>query len=472
MAKLVRELSVGMLSMIAIGGSIGTGIFLASGHALYVAGPGGTLLAYVITGIMAFFLMMSLGEMAAFMPVEGSFAAYATRFVDPAFGYALAWNYWYSWAITVAAEMAAAALIMQFWFPNSIGFAWSMLFLSGIIFCNAISTHAFGLAEYWFSVLKVAVILMFIAVGLALAFGLTPIAPIGFTHWREGDAPFHGGFFALLPAFLIAGFSFQGTELIGIAAAESANPKRDVPRAVKHIFWRILLFFVLSIFVISLLISHTAEQLTGESVLLSPFTLTLKQIGISFAASLMNAVVLIAILSTGNSGMYGATRMLWHLAEQGHLPVFFAKLNSKGVPQRALLLTSAVVFIAYLSSFYGNGSLYLLLLNAAAITGFIAWMGISVCHYRFRKAYLAQGRDLSALPFLAKGFPFSTAIVLLLCSFIILGQNYQAFLANTINWYDIFLTYAGVPIFFLIWFGYKWIKKTRWVKLHEASFEE
>lgn len=457
--------------MIAIGGSIGTGVFLASGHALYIAGPGGTLLVYALTGLMAFFLMMCLGEMAAFMPVSGSFATYAARFVDPAFGYALAWNYWYSWAITVAAEMAAAALIMQYWFPGSEGLLWSALFLSGIVLCNALSTRAFGVAEYWFSVLKVAVILIFIAIGFAIVFGFTSHPAIGLTHWREGDAPFHGGITTLFPAFLIAGFSFQGTELIGIAAAESANPHRDVPKAVRQIFWRILLFFILSVLVISLMISHTAEQLAGESVLLSPFTLAFKQVGISFAANLMNTIVLIAILSTGNSGLYGATRMLWHLAEQGHLPPAFAKLSKRGVPLAALGLTSIVAIFAYLTSFYSKGSLYLLLLNAAAITGFIAWMSIGICHYRFRKAYVVQGKDLSALPFLAKGFPFSTFLVIGLCALVIAGQNYQAFLGKTINWYDVVLTYAGLLVFFVIWFVYKYVKKTRWVKLQEATFE-
>src|SRR3990167_5282721 len=150
---LQRNFNTRMLSMITIGGSIGTGIFLASGNAISVAGPGGTMLAYLITGVMVYFLMTSLGEMAAFMPVTGSFYVYASKFVDPALGYALAWNYWYGWAITVASEISASSLVMRFWFPDSSPFLWCTLFITFIVGFNAFSAKVFGEAEYWFSLI-------------------------------------------------------------------------------------------------------------------------------------------------------------------------------------------------------------------------------------------------------------------------------------------------------------------------------
>lgn len=457
--------------MLTIGGSVGTGIFLASGNALHVAGPGGTMLAYLITGIMAYFLMTSLCEMAAYMPATGSFYYYASKFVDPALGYALGWNYWYSWAITVASEISAASLVMQFWFPHSSPFFWCASFLITVVGFNALSTRAFGEAEYWFSLIKVIVIVIFILAGTALALGFTQHESVGFKNWYTGDAPFHGGWLAVFSAFMIAGFSFQGTELIGIAAGESKNPRTDIPVAIKQVFWRILLFFILSIFIISILIPHHSMELASTDVATSPFTLVFKQYGITLGAAIINAVVLIAILSTGNSGMYASTRMLWYLAKQGHVHPIFTRLTKRGVPLNALLATTCIAMLAFLSSFYGNGTVYLWLINAASLSGFIAWIGIAISHYRFRKAYLLQGNDLQMLPYVAKGYPFGTLCVLALCLIIIAGQNYQAFMSHHIDWRGLVISYGGIPAFLFLWLGYKWFNKTKVVKLKDCQFE-
>lgn len=468
--QLQRKLNTRMINMIAIGGSIGTGIFLASGNAIYTSGPGGTMLAYFVTGLMAYFLMTSLGEMAAYMPETGSFAKYSARFVDPALGYAMGWNYWFSWAITVASEISAAALVMQYWFPHSSSFLWCAVFLSTVVGFNAFSTRAFGEAEYWFSLIKVIVIVVFIVAGAALALGLTHYQSTGFKNWTQGDAPFHGGWLTIFSAFMIAGFSFQGTELIGITAGETRDPKQDIPKAVKQVFWRILLFFILAIFIISLLIPHEAKELADANVTTSPFTLVFKEYGIPLAASIINAVVLIAILSTGNSGMYAATRMLWHLSKEGHSPQLFGRLNDRGVPVFALSITTCIAMLAFLSSFYGSGTVYLWLINASSLAGFIAWMGIAISHYRFRKAYIQQGKDLKDLPYIAKGYPYGPLCVLALCVIIVAGQNYKAFLDNHIDWFGVLISYGGVPAFLMLWFGYKWLKKTKVVNLSECQF--
>ena len=228
---------------------------------------------------------------------------------------------------------------------------------------------------------------------------------------------------------------------------------------------------ILSIFVISLLIPHTSSQLVDANVAMSPFTLVFKQYGITFAAACINAVILIAILSTGNSGMYVATRMLWYLAKEGHVPKIFAKVNHRGVPMPALLATTGVASSAFLSSFYGNGIVYFWLLNAASLSGFIAWIGIAISHYRFRKAYLEQGYPLHQLPYVAKWYPYGPLIVFLFCLIIIAGQNYQAFLEQHINWHGILVSYIGLPAFLLLWLGYKWIKKTKLVDLATCQFD-
>lgn len=469
--SLHRRLNARLLNMIAIGGSIGTGIFLASGSAIHTAGPAGTLIAYLITGIMVYFLMTSLGEMAAYIPSTGSFYVYASRFVDPALGYALGWNYWYNWAITVASEIVAATLVMHFWFPHSPNFLWSGLFLGIFFGFNALSARGFGEAEYWFACIKVAVILVFIIAGCGIIAGFINHEPVGFKNWNVGDGPFHGGWLAMFGAFVVAGFSFQGTELIGIAAGESQEPHKTIPKAVKQIFWRILFFFVLSILIISLLIPYTADQLASSDVEVSPFTLVFKHIGITFAASFMNAVILTAVLSAGNSGMYASTRMLWYMAKKGHVPALFAKVNKRGVPMNALIATASVSLLAFLSSFFGDGAVYFWLLNASSLGGFIAWLGIAISHYRFRKAYVKQGRDIKELPYVAKGYPYAPLLAFLLCLIIIAGQNYEAFMADHINWYGIFVSYIGLPLFVMLWLGYKWVKRTKVVQLHECNFE-
>ncbi|KTD55104.1 amino acid permease [Legionella sainthelensi] len=351
--------------MITLGGSIGTGIFLASGNALSFAGPGEALLACLIMEIIVYFLMMGLGEMVAFIPTSGSFYVYAL-------GYALGWNYWYSCAIYIASEISASASIMNFWFPDSSSLIWCPVFLVLIIGFNAISTKVFGEVEYWLSFLKISVVIVFIVIVFFLILGFAEYDAGGFQNWRIGDAPFHSGWVGILGALVAAGFSFQGTELIGIAAGESENPQTNIPKAIKMIFWRILIFFILSLFIISLLIPYTSSQLGNSDVVTSPFTLVFKQYNNSFAAVIMNAVIFIAVISTANSSMYVGSRMLWYLAKEGHVPRIFSRVNQRGVPIYALVVTSLVTAFAFISSIFGNGTVYFCLLSATSFSGFIA----------------------------------------------------------------------------------------------------
>ena len=473
--QLRRKLSTRHLTMIAIGGSIGTGLFVASGASVSQAGPGGALTAYALIGLMVYFLMTSLGEMAAYMPVAGSFSTYGTRFVDPAFGFAIGWNYWYNWAVTIAVELAAASIVMSYWFPDIPGVVWSGIFLALMFALNAISVKGFGESEYWFALIKVTTVIVFIITGLAMIFGLMQGQPsVGLTNFTTGDAPFVGGLPALIGVAMIAGFSFQGTELIGIAAGESENPGSSIPRAVKQVFWRILLFYVFAILVIGLLIPYTDPNLLKGEVTdigVSPFTLVFQNAGIAFAASAMNAVILTAVLSAGNSGMYASTRMLYSLACAGKAPKLFARLSASGVPLNALYATTLVGALCFFTSVFGDKTVYLWLLNTSGMTGFIAWLGIAVCHYRFRRAYVAQGRDLKALPYRSSFFPFGPLFAFALCFAIALGQNYQAFMAESIDWASIAATYIGIPIFLAIWLGYRWKYQTRLIKYAEIDLD-
>ncbi|WP_225356036.1 amino acid permease, partial [Lacticaseibacillus paracasei] len=230
-----RVLKTRHLSMIALGGSIGTGLFVASGSAIATAGPGGAIAAYVGIGLMVFFLMTSLGEMATYVPVSGSFSEYASRFVDPAFGFALGWNYWLNWAITLAVDVSTTAIVMHFWLPNLPGWLISVGFLALIFVINVVSAKSFAETEYWLSLVKVITVIVFLGVGLLTIAGIMGGShPVGLKNYTTGAAPFVGGLPATLSVFVVAGFSFQGTELIGITAGESETPETSIPKAIKQ----------------------------------------------------------------------------------------------------------------------------------------------------------------------------------------------------------------------------------------------
>lgn len=473
--KLKRDLKARHLTMIAIGGSIGTGLFVASGATVAQAGPAGALLSYVIIGIMVYFLMTSLGELAAYLPVSGTFATYGSRYVDESFGFAIGWNYWYNWAITVAVDLVAAQLVISYWFDSgSYSWLWSVLFLTLIFLLNYISVKGFGEAEFWFSLIKVVTVIIFIAIGLLMIIGIIRGGEgAGWHNWQIGDAPFVGGFSSMIGVAMIVGFSFQGTELIGIAAGESKDPEKNIPKSMKQVFWRILLFYVLAIFVISLIIPYTDPRLLRNDetdISLSPFTLVFQNAGLLSAAALMNAVILTSVLSAGNSGLYASTRMLYALAKEGKAPKIFAQLSNSGVPRMALIVTTFVAMLCFLTSKFEDQQVYLWLLNLSGMTGFIAWLGIAISHYRFRKGYLAQGLNLNDLPYRSSLFPFGPVFAFVLCLTITLGQNYAAFLEDTIDWNGVIATYIGIPLFLIIMFSYKLLKKTKWVKYQDMDF--
>jgi lysine-specific permease len=338
--------------MIAIGGAIGTGLFFASGTAIAQAGPGGAMLAYAVMGLAVYCMMQSLGEMATQLPIAGSFEAYAERFVDPSFAFAVGWNYWFSWSVTLAAELVAGTLIVQFWFPNSNPAYWALGFFAALMTLNLLSVKAYAEAEYWFAGIKVVTVIIFLAVGVLMIAGILGGAPGGFHNWTLSDpakgthAPFVGGWAGVLAIFLVAGFSFQGTEGVGLAAAETADPRTNVPKAIRSVFWRILLFYIGAIFIIGTLIPYTDPNLLrGDEthIAFSPFTMAFQRLPFGFyAANLMNAVILSSVLSCGNSSLYVASRMLHAMAHSNKAPKVFGKLNGRGVPVLALVGTGLI----------------------------------------------------------------------------------------------------------------------------------
>jgi amino acid permease len=461
--------------MIAIGGAIGTGLFLASGNAIHDAGPGGALLAYGLMGLVVYCMMTSLGEMATQLPIPGGFQAFASRFIDPALGAAFGWNYWFSWAITLAAEFVAAAIIMQYWFPNVPGSLWAGIFFIFLMALNLLSAKAFSEAEFWFAGIKVIAVLVFLFVGVLLIFGLTGDPAVGFGHWTERSgseqAPFVGGFGAILGVFLVAGFSFQGTEGVGLAAAEAHDPAKTIPKAIRSVFWRILIFYIGAIFVIGTLVPFTDPNLLGgsvEDVSMSPFTIVFMRAGFQSAASIVNAIILTAVLSCGNSSLYMASRMIYAMSLNRQAPRCFDKVNRRGVPYLAVWITGAVGALACLTTFVGVDRIYEIFYNASGQTGFIIWLGIAMAHYRFRRAWIAQGRTLNDLKYRSKFYPVGPFLAMALSLLVIFGANYFVFL--DFNWPDLFIYYGFFPAFMLIYLGFKFKRRTKLVRLTDCDF--
>lgn len=276
----------------------------------------------------------------------------------------------------------------------------------------------------------------------------------------------------LLSTFLTAGFSFQGTELIGVAAGESENPRKNVPKAIKQVFWRIVLFYILSIFIIGLIIPYNDPLLLKgdvSDISVSPFTLVFLKAGIPPAAHVMNAVILTTVLSAGNSGLYASSRTLLDLANEGKAPKIFKRITKRGIPIYCVLLTAAIGMLAFLTSLFGNGVVYRWLLNISGVAGFIAWLGIAAAHWRFRRAFTAQGYNLSDLPFKARLFPIGPIFAFGICSFVIVGQGYDAWSSDPVQPAELIACYIGVPIVVILFAGYKIFKKTKLIPLVEVD---
>ncbi|KAF9278332.1 hypothetical protein BGZ68_008652 [Mortierella alpina] len=448
---LQRNLKARHLTMISLGGTIGTGLFLASGSSIAVAGPGYAQIAYCLIGTMVYCFMSSLGEMTTYLPITGSINAYGTRFFDPALGFMLGWVYWFSWSITVAAELVAAGVIISYWIPaeQCPSWVWAAVFIIVLTALNLTSVKAYGETEYWLSLIKVLAVIVFIIVGFLYIGGAVgtriPGAP------KPGPevfdlGPFHGGFTGLFSIFLNAGFSFQ-------------------------VFWRIIMFYVLTILIIGLCIPYYDEALANPDgdIKSSPFTRVFIQAGITVGGDIMNAVILVAILSAGNSGLYASSRALHTLSKEGSAPKFFSYVNRFGVPVYCVLSTALVGCFAFIVSLVGQGVAYDWLLSLSSTTGFIAWLGIAFCHIRFRMAYKAQGRSLNDLPFVSRLYPFGPIYTIIICVVILFGQGYTAFSPFSVK---AFLSaYITLPFVAILYFGNKFWTKSKILNLVDVDLD-
>lgn len=412
--KFQRKMTSRHLFMLSLGGVIGTGLFLSSGYTIAQAGPLGAVLSYLIGAVVVYLVMLSLGELAVAMPVTGSFHTYATKFISPGTGFTVAWLYWICWTVALGTEFLSAAMLMQRWFPNVPAWAFASFFALVIFGLNALSVRFFAEAESFFSSIKVIAIIIFIILGLGAMFGLVSFEgqhkAILFTHLTANGA-FPNGIVAVVSVMLAVNYAFSGTELIGIAAGETDNPKEAVPRAIKTTIGRLVVFFVLTIVVLASLL-----PMKEAGVSTAPFVDVFDKMGIPFTADIMNFVILTAILSAGNSGLYASSRMLWSLANEGMLSKSVVKINKHGVPMRALLLSMAGAVLSLFSSIYAADTVYLALVSIAGFAVVVVWLAIPVAQINFRKEFLKENQleDLSYKTPFTPVLPYITIILLLI----------------------------------------------------------
>lgn len=412
--NLKRGMESRHLQMISLGGVIGTGLFLSSGYTIQQAGPIGTILAYGIGALIVYLVMLTLGELSVAMPVTGSFHVYAEKFIGPGTGFVIAIQYWLTWTVALGSEFTAAGLLMQRWFPDSPTWVWSAVCIILIFTLNALSVRFFAEAEFWFASIKVFAICAFIVIGSLAIFGVIPVA--GYQHAPMfgnliKDGVFPNGFMPVFATILTVNFAFSGTELIGVTAGETRDPQTAVPKAIHTTLWRLVLFFIGSITVMCALIPWRKAGV-GES----PFVLVFNGIGIPYAGDIMNFVVLTAVLSASNSGLYASTRMVWSMGNEGMIPRWFAKTNRRGVPMLALCAAMAGGLLALLSSVIAASTVYLVLVALSGLSAVVVWIAIAYCQIVFRRRWLAAGHGVDELKYRTPGYPYVSWAAFILCT--------------------------------------------------------
>ncbi|KAF7544071.1 hypothetical protein G7Z17_g10238 [Cylindrodendrum hubeiense] len=391
---LARELKGRHLQMIAFGGSIGS---------LSTGGPATLFLSFFILGILQYCTMQSLGELCVVFPVAGSFSAFSTRFLDPSWGFAMGWNYCLQWLFVLPMEIISAAYTISYWNENISKSVFVAIFLTIIIIINLFGVKAYGEAEFIFSIIKVTAVVGFILLATVINIGGHPDSGyIGWQYWQNPGA-FHNGFKGFCTVLVTSSGAFAGTELIGLAAAETANPRKSLPTAIKQVFWRITIFYCASLLLVGLLVPYNEPRLLGAKsnadALASPFVIAIESAGTTILPSIMNGVILMAVISVGNSCVYASSRTLLALAEQSHAPQIFAYVDKQGRPLMATILAFFIGLLAFLADLEANGTVFNWLLSISTLSILFTWGSICLCHIRFRAAWAHACYPLEQLPF-------------------------------------------------------------------------
>jgi yeast amino acid transporter len=452
------------MQMIAIGGSIGAGLFVGSGGALRKGGPASVLIGFAIVGVMLLCTMQALGEMAVMYPVNGAFYTYIARFLSPAWGFAVGWDYAIGWLTVLPFELIAASITIEFWRDDIHMAVWVTVFLFFLIVVNIFGVRGYGEVEFVLSIIKIAACLGFIIFGIVVNTGGIPgddRGYIGFRYWKDPGA-FQNGFKGFCSVFVTAAFAFGGTELVGLAAAEAENPAKSLPKATRQVFWRIAFFYIVTLLIVGIILPSNNPALLGASganTKASPFVLAIKEAGVKGLPSVFNAVITISVISVANSCTYGSSRTMQALAQGGMAPKFLMYIDKHGRPIYCVIIQLAFGCLAYLGEAAASGDIFNWLLALSGLSFVFIWGSICLAHIRFRHGWAAHGFTPDQLPFQAQFGIYGSYVGATLNGLVLIATFYvslfpvggspdaEAFFSNYISCPLI----LGLWIFWLLW---------------------
>ena len=433
--KLQRGLDNRHIQLIALGGSIGVGLFYGSSATIQMGGPS-ILLSYLIGGLVIFTIMRALGEMAVDEPVSGSFSSYANRYLGTFAGYLTGCTYWFMWVVVGMAEISVVGVYVNYWFPDTPNWLVALVVLIVFTMVNLANVKAYGEFEFWFALIKVVAIIGMILFGLGIIFfGIgNGGQPIGIDNlWSHGGL-LPNGINGMIMSFVLVMFSFGGVELVGITAGEAKNPQRSIPKAINNVIWRILIFYIGALGIMMILYPWDKIGTNG-----SPFVLIFDKVGIPGAANLINFVVITAALSAFNSGLFASGRMLYNLSLQNNGPKFFGKLSKNGSPRRGILFSSLFLLVAVFLNYVVPEKVFMYISAVATVAVITSWTIILLTHLKFRKS--KSKAEVGKLAFKMPLYPVSSYLALAFLAFVIVLMGFIK---------DMRIALIVAPIWFLI----------------------
>ncbi|KAN0065671.1 amino acid transporter [Thecaphora frezii] len=479
---LKRELKGRHISMIAIGGALGTGLVIGTGAGLANAGPASLFIGYSIMGVMCAAVMSALGEMATYMPHPRGFAGHATRFVSPEFGVATGYVYLAKYLLVTANNINAFALVCAFWTSGISGAVFIAIVTAVIIFFNFAGIRWFGELEFYLSFIKIITMTSLILLLLIIDLGGSPNGDrIGFRNWEDGKAfkaypGFEGAkgrFLGFWSTLVVALFAYTGTELVGVTVGEAANPRKTVPSAIRKTFFRIVFFYIVGSLLVGMVVPASDPSLISAnkratSAAASPFVVAIQNAGIGVLPSIVNASLLVFTLSAANSDQYIAARTLYGLALDGQAPRIFRRVNKLGVPWVALSFTALFCSLAFINLASGGATTFGYLTAAVTIMGGLTWINILISHACFMRALKVQGVSRDKLPWKSPLQPYSTYVALVVVTIVVLTKGWSVFV-HGFKWKSFITNYIGLPYMFIIMFGWKFWHRTRFWKPEEVD---
>jgi amino acid transporter len=467
-----RGLKTRHLSMMALAGIIGPGILVGTGGALANGGPASLLIGFGIIGLVAWSITQSLGEMTTLYPTGGAFVTLSDRFVDKAFGVAVGWQYWLVWACVLANEYNVISSLCVFWSDKVPSWGYFLIFWFAFLGFQMIGVESFGEAEFWLALVKLMGLCTYFLFSIIYVSGglIGQKEAIGFRYWNDPGA-FVSGFRGVAQVFVFASTFYAGVEAVAVAATETRNPSVAVPLAIRQVIWRILFVYMGVAFFFGLTCPSDADGLINGSsrALKSPMTIAIQNAGWAGGVHLINAFIFVTVLSAANSSIYIGSRTILFMAQEKMAPKFLGKTNARGVPYPAIIFTNLFGFLSLMNLSTGGGKAYGYIINLSGVSTFLVWGAISFTHIRFRKAWAAQGRTPDQLPFKMFGYPFNSYFGLCANLFLALVQGWTTLSPfDTGTFVD---AYILLPLFGIIYAGYKFWNKTRFWRSHEIDLD-